>query len=42
MHIQQAEELATRYYRYDKTDASYLSFVSIASAFLWVSFVYGR
>ena len=28
--------------RYDKTAASFLGFVSIASAFLWISFVHGR
>lgn len=28
--------------RYDKTAQSYLGFVSIASAFLWISFVHGR
>ena len=28
--------------RYDKTAASYLGFVSIAPAFLWISFVHGR
>lgn len=27
--------------RYDKTATSYLGFVSIASAFLWISFVHG-
>ena len=27
--------------RYDKTAASYLGFVSIASSFLWTSFVHG-
>ena len=28
--------------RYDKTAASYLGFVSIASVFLWISFVHER